>query len=100
LEPDFGEMGEKFMKKEIIYTKAPKGIGQAIRDGEIMSDFLPPPEQLVRKQPKTKITITLNSRSVDFYKKYAEINNIKYQNMMNEVLDAYAQKYKDRIVGL
>jgi predicted DNA binding CopG/RHH family protein len=86
------------MKKEIVYTESPKGIGQALRDGEIMADFLPPPEQLIRKQPKTKITITLNSRSVDFYKKYAKKNNLKYQNMMNEVLDAYAQKYKDKIV--
>ena len=88
------------MKKKITYTEAPRGIGKAIRAGEIMPDFLPPPQQLIRKQPKTKITITLNSRSVDFYKKYAEINNLKYQNMMNEVLDAYAQLYRDRIAGM
>jgi predicted DNA binding CopG/RHH family protein len=87
------------MKRKIMYTESPKGIGQAIREGEIVSDFLPPPEQLIKKQPKTKITITLNSRSVDFYKKYAEINKVKYQTMMNEVLDAYAQRYRDRIVG-
>ncbi|GHU44389.1 CopG family transcriptional regulator [Spirochaetia bacterium] len=88
------------MKKKIIYTESPKGIGKALREGEIIQDFLPPPEQLIRKQPKIKITITLNSRSVDFYKNYAKKNNLKYQNMINEVLDAYAQKYRDRVVGV
>jgi predicted DNA binding CopG/RHH family protein len=72
-------------------------VGKAIREGEVVQDFLPPPEQLVRKYPKTKITITLNSRSVDFYKQYAKKHSVKYQNMINEVLDAYAQKYKDRL---
>ena len=85
------------MNKKIVYTEAPRGIGRAIREGEVVEDFLPPPEQLVRKTPKTKITITLNSRSVDFYKQYAKKNNAKYQNMINEVLDAYAQKYRDRL---
>ncbi|GMO37179.1 MAG: BrnA antitoxin family protein [Termitinemataceae bacterium] len=88
------------MKRKIIYTESPKGIGKAIREGEIIKDFLPPPEQLIRKQAKTKITITLNSRSVDFYKNYAAKNNLKYQNMINEILDAYAQKFRDRVVGV
>jgi predicted DNA binding CopG/RHH family protein len=66
-------------------------------EGEIISDFLPPPEQLVRKEPKVKVTITLNSRSVDFFKYFAEKNNIKYQTMINNVLDLYVQRYKDKI---
>jgi predicted DNA binding CopG/RHH family protein len=47
--------------------------------------------------PKTKITITLNSRSVEFYKQYAEAHHIKYQTMINEVLDTYAQRYQNSI---
>ncbi|WP_026043751.1 BrnA antitoxin family protein [Treponema primitia] len=85
------------MNRKIIYTKSPKDIGKSIMEGEMVKDFLPPPEKLVRKEPKTKITITLNSRSVEFYKKYAEEHDIKYQNMINEILDLYAQKYKNRI---
>jgi len=66
----------------------------AIAEGEIVADFLPPPEKLVRKEPKTKITITLNTGSVDFFKKHAQKNNVKYQTMINEVLDKYVQRYR------
>jgi hypothetical protein len=37
------------MNKEMIYRNAPKSISESIMDGEITADFLPPPEQLVRK---------------------------------------------------
>ena len=84
-------------KKQVIYTEAPRSISKGITEGEIIADFLPPPEELIRKEPKVKITITLNSGSVDFFRKFARKNNIKYQTMINEVLDKYVQKYKDRI---
>ena len=54
------------MNKKIIYTSTPKNISKNIVKGELIPDFLPPPEQLVRKESKVKITITLNSQSVDF----------------------------------
>ena len=97
MEPDIGEKGEINMDKKIIYTSAPKNISKNIMEGEIISDFLPPPEQLVRKEPKVKITITLNSKSVDFFKHFAEKNNVKYQTMINNVLDLYVQRYKDKM---
>ena len=39
-------------KETIVYTEAPKPIVQAITDGEIIADFLPPPEKLIRNEPK------------------------------------------------
>jgi len=81
-------------KRKINYTKAPKSISRAITEGKMVTDFLPSPEKLVRKEPKVKITITLNTGSVDFFKKYARQNNVKYQTMINEVLDKYVQRYK------
>jgi predicted DNA binding CopG/RHH family protein len=93
LEQDIGEKEETNMRRKIIYTEAPKNVSRAIIDGEEIDDFLPPPEKLVRKEPKVKITITLNSGSIDFFKKHAKINNVKYQTMINEVLDKYVQKY-------
>ena len=80
-------------KRDKIYTNAPRDISKAIVEGEIVADFLPAPEKLIRKEPKVKITITLNSGSVDFFKKHAKQNNVKYQTMINEVLNKYVQKY-------
>jgi len=93
---DIGEKGEKnknMNKRNKMYTEAPKNVSKTIIEGEIVADFLPPPEKLVRKEPKVKITITLNSGSIDFFKRYAKQNNVKYQTMINEVLDKYVQKY-------
>jgi len=100
LEQDIGEKEGKNMNKgNKIYAKAPKNISNAILEGEIIMDFLPPPEKLIRKEPKVKITITLNSGSVAFFKRHAERNNVKYQTMINEVLDKYVQKYSEKRVG-
>ena len=85
-------------KKNNIYTNAPNNISKAILEGEIITDFLPPPDKLIRKEPKVKITITLNSGSVDFFKKHARQNKVKYQSMINEVLDKYVQKYSKRAI--
>jgi predicted DNA binding CopG/RHH family protein len=94
-EQDIGEKGETNMnKRKINYTEAPKNISRAITEGKMLADFLPSPEELVRKKPKVKITITLNTGSVDFFKKHARKNNVKYQTMINEVLDKYVQRYK------
>ena len=84
-------------KENRIYTEAPKNVSRAIIEGEIVADFLPPPNKLLRKEPKVKITITLNSGSVEFFKKHAKRNNVKYQAMINEVLNKYVQKYEERI---
>jgi len=83
-------------KRNSIYTEAPKNISKTILDGEIIEDFLPPPDKLIRKEPKIKITITLNSKSIEFFKKHAQQNNVKYQTMINEVLNKYVQKYRDK----
>ena len=85
-------------RRSKIYTEAPKNISKAILEGELVADFLPPPEKLIRKEPKVKITITLNSGSVDFFKKHAKQNNVKYQTMINELLDKYVQMYSGKKV--
>jgi predicted DNA binding CopG/RHH family protein len=83
------------MNKAILYDDAPKSIARSLMEGEIVADFLPPPEKLVRKEPKVKITITLSSNSVNFFKRYAQKHKVKYQTMINELLDRYVQKYAD-----
>ena len=93
MEPDTGEKEGKDMKRKIIYTDAPRNISRNLKDGKRVVDFLPPPEKLLRNDPKIKITITLNSGNVEFFKKHAQKNNVKYQTMINEVLDKYVQAY-------
>ncbi|MDR2599543.1 MAG: BrnA antitoxin family protein [Oscillospiraceae bacterium] len=82
------------MKNKIVYTEAPKNISRAITDSEIVANLIPSPENLIRRESKVKITIALNSGSIDFFKKHAGENNVKYQAMINEVLDRYVQTYK------
>ena len=85
------------MNKKIIYSDAPNAIGDVLLKGRKVDDFLPPPDQLVRRVPKVKVTITLNQESVDFFKKSAKKNKVKYQTMINELLDKYVEKYSDTL---
>ena len=85
------------MNKKIIYSDAPNDIGEVLLKGRKVDDFLPPPDQLVRRVPKVKVTITLNQESVDFFKKSAKKNKVKYQTMINELLDKYVEKYSDTL---
>jgi len=86
------------MRKNIIYTEAPKNVSKVITEGEIVADFLPPPEKLIKKEEKVKITISLNSSSIGFFKAHAKRNNVKYQTMINEVLNKYVQKYNEKTI--
>ena len=81
------------MTNNIKYTDAPADIDEALDDAHIVSDLLPSPAELVRKTEKEKITIALDRRSLDLFKKYAKKHDAKYQTMMNGVLSSYADKY-------
>ena len=82
------------MKKKIKYADAPKEVTELISLSERIDDFLPSPDRLIRKSGKVKITITLDSESVAFFKASAKKNNVKYQTMINEILSKYAERYK------
>jgi predicted DNA binding CopG/RHH family protein len=93
-----GKEGEYMKKERIIYSNAPADIAGSLKRAKVVADFLPPPEKLIRKEPKVKITITLNSGSIEFFKESAKRNNVKYQTMINEVLDKYVQKYREKAI--
>jgi predicted DNA binding CopG/RHH family protein len=76
------------MKKRIRYSDEPMG------KVSVIEDFLPPPDQLVLKEEKVKVTIALKKASIDFFKKEAKKNNTSYQKMMREVIDWYASYYR------
>jgi hypothetical protein len=84
---DIGERAKKSMKRKIRYTDGP--IGRY----KIISDFLPSPEQLVKKETNVKVTINLRKDSVDFFKTVAKKNNSQYQKVIRGLLNSYADSY-------
>jgi len=91
------ERAKSDMNENTIYSDAPNDIGEILKNGKRIDDFLPPPDQLQKRVPKVKVTIALSQQSVEFFKKAVKKNNLKYQTMINEVLDKYVEKYSDII---
>lgn len=76
------------MKSKIRYSDEPMG------EIKIVEDFLPPPDQLVLKGEKVKVTISLSKGSVEFFKKEAKKRHTSYQKMIRRVIDFYTAKYQ------
>jgi len=83
------------MNKKITYKPAPKEISGAIVVSEVIEDFLPSPEKLIRKEDTVKITILLSKKSVHFFKEKARKIGVPYQTMIKTVLDRYTSHYQD-----
>jgi tmRNA-binding protein len=61
---------------------------------KIIEDFLPPPDQLVLKEDKVKVTISLSKGSVEFFKREAKKQRTSYQKMIRRVIDYYTSQYQ------
>jgi hypothetical protein len=57
------------MKSTTNYTDAPTDMEQSLEDATIVGDSLPSPTELVRKSEKGKITIAIDKRSLDRFKR-------------------------------
>lgn len=77
------------MSKAIRYSNEPIG------DVELIADFLPSPEELALKNNNTKVTISLSSESVAYFKDAAKKHHIQYQKMIRQLLDEYVQHQKN-----
>jgi hypothetical protein len=73
------------MKKKIKYTDGPIGAY------EIVDDFLPPPEKLIRKESHVRVTINLNEQSVLLFKEVAKKSHTQYQKIIRNLVDHYAE---------
>ena len=71
------------MKNKIKYTNEPI-------EAKVISDFLPKPEDLILREKKTRVTITLTEKSLDFFKSAAKKHKASYQAMIRRLLDFYA----------
>ena len=79
---------KKSMSKKIKYSNEPIG------DLNLVADFLPSPEELILKQQNTKITISLSSESVSYFKDTAKKYHTPYQKIIRELLDEYVALQK------
>jgi len=73
------------MSSKIKYTNEPIG------PVEVVSDFLPSPEDLAFREEDVKVTLALSKRSVDFFKSEASKHHAQYQRMIRKLLDAYVE---------
>ncbi len=73
------------MSGKIKYSDEPLG------ELRVIPDFLPSPHELAFREEKVKITITLNKRSVDFFKSEASKHHTQYQRMIRKLIDAYVE---------
>jgi len=78
------------------YTDAPPEIEAALdhileRGVNNLSHLFPPPEMLVRKEEKRKITIMIDQDIIAFFKQAAKENGVKYQTMINSQLRNYME---------
>jgi predicted DNA binding CopG/RHH family protein len=76
------------MSKQIQYSDEPIG------EIKLVADFLPPPSELAVKNKNTKITITLSSESVAYFKDVAEKHHMQYQKIIRQLLDEYVANQK------
>ena len=53
-----------------------------------LPDFLPPPDQLVRREDTVKVTLALSRASVDFFRDKARRQRVPYQRMIRALVDS------------
>jgi len=80
--------GRKIMKSKIKCTDEPMG------KLKVISDFLPPPDQLVLKEDNVKVTLALKKSSVEFFKKEAKRHHTSYQKMIRQLVDWYSSHHQ------
>jgi len=61
---------------------------------KIVTDFLPSPDELALKNQNTKVTISLSSESIEYFKNEAERHDMQYQKMIRQLLDEYVAHQK------
>lgn len=82
-----GERVKRSMSKQIHYT-------DESLEMRLVSDFLPSPKELALKNQQTKVTISLSSESIAYFKQTAKKHHMQYQKMIRQLLDEYVAQQK------
>ncbi len=81
------------MNRKIQYTDEPIG------EVNVIADFLPSPQELALKSQNTKVTISLSTESVAYFKEAAKENHMQYQKMIRQLLDEYVSHQKSTLTS-
>lgn len=83
---DFGDKGKNVMNKKTIYTD------ESLSMGERVADFLPSPAELIKREAIVTVTLELPQTSLDFFKEQAKQEQVSYQRMLQNLINAYAKQ--------
>jgi len=83
----FGEKEKRSMKKKIVYT-------DDLIKARVIENFLPSPDKLIFREKKTRVTLALSDRSLDFFKSAAKKHGASYQAMIRRLVDYYVANQK------
>ncbi len=81
------------MNRKIQYTD------ESISDVNAIADFLPSPKELALKSKNTKVTISLSTESVAYFKEAAKENHMQYQKMIRQLLDENVSHQKSTLTS-
>jgi len=60
----------------------------------VIENFLPSPDKLIFREKKTRVTLTLTNKSLDFFKSAAKKHGVSYQAMIRRLIDYYVANQK------
>ena len=86
-----GERDEAFISSKTVEYTAGE-IGRL----RVVEDFMPPPEELVPRDDRVKVTLALSRRSLDFFKREAKKRRVPYQRMIRALVDRYVEQQAGR----
>ena len=73
-------------RHQVEYTS--ERLGKLVR----IEDTLPKPSELVFREDKVKVTLSLSRSSVEFFKREAKRQHVPYQRMIRALVDKYAAR--------
>ncbi len=76
------------MNKQIQYSDESMG------ETKIIPDFLSSPAERALKTKNTKVTISLSTERVVYFKAAAKKHHMQYQKMIRQLLDDYVEHQK------
>jgi len=91
---DIGERAKTYMKSKVSKTSLRVKYTDEPLEARLVSDFLPKPENLILREKKTRVTLTLTEKSLDFFKSAAKKHGASYQAMIRRLIDYYVANQK------